>query len=94
MLVTPESLLEEIKERIEILIYLNIPPFGKEKYGVKDGTQLRVLKLCDMRYTIQDMSTELKATKKAISRAIEKLMKKGFIRSLKIKDKTVYVRAV
>lgn len=89
-----EKLLNEIKERLDILISLRVPLFDKNKYNLKDGTQLSVLKLCDMQHTQKDISSKLKKNKKAVSRAIEKLKKKGLVTSIKFAGKTVYLRIV
>ena len=69
-----------------------IPPFSKDKYDFKDGTQMDVLELCDLNYTQQDMSDKLKKTKKAIEKAIEKLKSKNLIRTVKRNNRNVYLR--
>ncbi|TKJ17585.1 hypothetical protein CEE44_03565 [Candidatus Woesearchaeota archaeon B3_Woes] len=69
-----------------------IPPFSKDKYNLKEGTQMDVLELCDLSCTQQDMASELKKTKKAISRAIEELKSKNLIRVVKRKDRNIYLR--
>jgi len=84
--------LEDIKEQLEIIISLMIPQFSKDKYDLKEGTQMAVLELCDLNYTQQEMSSKLKKTKKAIEKAIEKLKSRNLIRTVKRSDRTVYLR--
>ena len=84
--------IEDIKEQLDIIISLMIPQFSKDKYDLKEGTQLDVLELCDLSNTQQDMVEKLKKTRKAIEMSIEKLKKKNLIKSIKRKDKTVYLR--
>ncbi len=87
-----EQDLKDIKNQLEIIISLMVPAFSEEKYGIQKGTQLDVLKLCDLRYTQQEMASKLKKTKKAIERAIENLNSRDLIRSVKKGNRTVYLR--
>lgn len=87
-----EDILEEINEKMDIIISLMIPPFSEDRYELKGETQLKVLKLCDLKHTQQDMVKKLGKTKKSISRAIEELSKKNLIRSVHKEDKFVYLR--
>jgi hypothetical protein len=84
--------IKDIKEQLDIIISLMIPPFSKGDYETKEGTQTDVLKLCDLRYTQQEMATKLKKTKKSVSKAIEKLNSKNLIKSVKKNDRVVYLR--
>ncbi len=83
---------EDIKEQLDIIISLMIPPFSKDKYNLREGTQMEVLKLCDLNYTSQDMTNKLKKTQKAIDMALDKLKSKNLIRTVKRNNKNIYLR--
>ncbi len=87
-----EQDIKDIKEQLDIIISLMIPPFSESDCDIKKGTQTEVLKLCDLQYTQQEMATKLKNTKKAVQKAIEKLTAKNLIKSVKLGNRTVYLR--
>jgi DNA-binding MarR family transcriptional regulator len=87
-----EKILEEISEKLDIIISLMIPPFSEEKYDLKGDTQLAVLKLCDLNHTQKDISKKLGKTKKSIERAIQKLMAANLIKSVHKDNEVVYLR--
>ncbi|MCK4590074.1 MAG: hypothetical protein KAT77_06530 [Nanoarchaeota archaeon] len=87
-----EQDLKDIKEQLEIIISLMVPTFSEDSYGLQKGTQLDVLKLCDLQYTQQEIASKIKKTKKAVARAIENLSARGLIKSIKKGNRTVYLR--
>jgi len=87
-----EKQLEDIKEKLDIIISLMTPPFSEEKYDIKGESQLAVLKLCDGTNTKNDIVKKLGKTKKSIEMALDRLSKSGIIKTIKQKEKFVYLR--
>ena len=81
--------LEEIVDRFDILIELSVPPLNTEGLG---KTEAKILELCDMKHTANDMKKKLKKTKNLIDVTLHKLRSKGLIRSIKVGKKTYHVR--
>ena len=81
--------LEAIVDRLNILIELSVPPPKTEGMG---KTEAKVLELCDMKNTVDDMMKKLKKTRNVIDVRLHSLRKKGLIRSIKLGKKTYYVR--
>lgn len=88
------KLLEDIKDRLDILIFLSIPSFDESKYDFREDaqTQIEILKICEGKYSQEDMVKILDKTNKAVERALRKLIEKRLVKSMKLGDKTVYLR--
>lgn len=83
--------IDQIIERLDILIELMIPT-PKIEDSEPGETGLEVLKLCDTKHTIEDMMKKLKKNHNTIKMALRRLREKGVIRSIKIRNKTYYIR--
>jgi len=81
--------LEAIVDRLDILIELSVPPPKTEGMG---KTEAKVLELCDIKHTANDMMKKLKKTRTLIDVTLHNLRSKGFIRSVKVGKKTYHVR--
>jgi len=83
--------LDEIVERLNILVDLSVPPLNIE--GLKLGeVERQILELCDLKNTREDMASKLGKNLKHIDKTLTGLRNKGLIRSLKIAGKTCYIR--
>lgn len=83
--------LEQIVERLNILIELGIPEFKIE--GLKLGSVEKVvLKLCDLKHTRKEIVKKTRKTENQIDVTLNNLRRKKLIKSLKIGNKTFYVR--
>lgn len=83
--------LDQMIERMNILIELSIPPLNVE--GLKLGkVEEAVLGLCDLKNTANDMASKLGKTSTHIHKTISVLRDKNLVKSLKIGDKTYYIR--
>lgn len=81
--------LEEIVDRLNVLIELSVPPLKTEGLGKAEA---KVLELCDMKHTANDMMKKLKKTRNMIDFTLHKLRDKGLIRSIRIGKKKYHVR--
>lgn len=83
--------LGEMVERLDILIELSIPPMNLE--GLKLGeVEKSILELCDLKNTADDMASKLGKTTTHIHKTLSGLRDKNLIKSLKIGEKTFYIR--
>lgn len=85
------EILEQIAERLELLVALSIPPPDAEQFGLS-GVERQVFELCDMRHTADDIAKKLNKRRGHIDVTLTGLRKKGRVRSLRIGKKTYYVR--
>lgn len=84
--------LEQIIERLNILVELSVPPLNVE--GLRLGkVEKQVLELCDLKNTREDMTNKLGKKITHIDKTLSGLRGKGLVRSLKIGDKTFYIRS-
>lgn len=83
--------LDEIAERLTLLVELNVPPLNIE--GLKLGkVEKEVLSLCNLKHTTKDMSSKLRKKPGHIRKTLTGLRKKGLIRSVEIRGETYYMR--
>lgn len=83
------KILNSIDNKLSILINLQsitrkIPDLGKEEKSV--------LKLCNGKNSVEDMTKVTDKTRKNVEVTLSHLKKKGLIRSTQINKKTVYVK--
>ena len=83
--------LEQIAERLELLVALSIPPPDAEKFGLS-GVEKQAFELCDMRHTADDMAKKLNKRKGHVEVTLTRLRKKGVVQSIKIGKKAYHVR--
>lgn len=81
--------LNEINGKLTLLVNfqkksIKPPELGKE--------EKLLLKLCNGKNTVTDMTNSTKKTRKSIELILGRLRKKGMIRSTSINKKTVYVK--
>lgn len=81
--------IKRLENKLDILISL-------QKSSVKrpevSGEEKTVLKLCNGKYTIKEISDETDKTTNNVKVTLAHLKKKGLIKSTKINDKIVYVK--
>lgn len=83
--------LDQIVERLNVLIELSIPEFHIE--GLKLGSvEKTVLRLCDLKHTRKEIAKKTRKTENQIDVTLNSLRRKKLIKSLKIGNKTFYVR--
>jgi hypothetical protein len=81
--------LGQIVDRLNMLIELSVPPPKTEGLS---KTEAKVLEMCDMKNTANDMMKKLQKTRNAIDITLHNLRSKGLIRSIKVGKKTYHVR--
>lgn len=79
--------LKSIEKKLDILIKIqkSIAPVPK-----LDADERHVLKLCNSKYTVNDIVEQTKKTKGSVEVALSRLRSKGIIKSVKVKGKIVY----
>jgi len=82
---------DEVIEKLTLLVELSVPPFDLK--GLKLGpVEKRVLELCDLKHTRQEMASELKKSLNVIDQRLNKLKERGLIKSVKIGESIFYLR--
>jgi len=81
------SLLKSIEEKLDTLVNFQRTLMPKPKVGKEEK---KVLKLCDRKNTIAEMATKTGKTSNNVNFILTHLRRKGIIRSVKIKNRTVY----
>jgi predicted transcriptional regulator len=81
------KLVKNIDDKLDTLVnfqrtLLPTPKLGKE--------ERKVLKLCDRKNTIAEMATKTGKTSNNVNFILTKLRRRGVIRSVKVKNRTVY----
>ena len=83
--------MDRIVERMNILVELSIPPTTLE--GLKlGGVERAILELCDLKNTAEDKANKLGKTTTHVHKTLSGLRDKNLIESLKVGDKTYYMR--
>jgi len=83
------SLLKSIEEKMDTLVNLQRSLMPKPKLGKEEK---KVLKFCDRKNTIAEIATKTGKTSNNVNFLLTKLRSKGVIRSVKIRNRTVYER--
>jgi hypothetical protein len=81
------SLLKSIEEELDTLVNFQRTLMPKPKLGKEER---KVLKLCDRKNTIAEIATKTGKTSNNVNFILSQLRGKGTIRSVKIKNRTVY----
>lgn len=81
------SLLKSIEEKLDTLVNFQRTLMPKPKLGKEER---KILKLCDRKNTIGEMATKTEKTSNNVNFLLTTLRRKGIIRSVKIKGRTVY----
>lgn len=82
-------LLKSIERKLDVLIKLLKVSMPKPKITSEER---KILKLCDKKHTIDDIVKETGKTRNNVKVTLTHLRNKGVIKTIKIKDKTVYQR--
>jgi Fic family protein len=87
-----EQLLEEIRDRLDVIAQLLVSPVLSLEPPVKGKTQRAVLELCDLTHTREEISQELGISLNNVDVTLNALRAKRVIKSIQIGGKTYYVR--
>jgi Fic family protein len=82
-------LLKSIEEKLDTLVNFQRTMMPKPKLGKEER---KVLKLCDRKNTIAEIATKTGKTNNNVNFMLTQLRRKGVIRSVKIRNRTVYER--
>ena len=83
--------LDQVIERLDLLVILNIPPARLAGGGAAAAEQ-EVLQLCDMGNTAEGIAKKLRKSKHSIENLLSSLRKKGLVVSARREGDTVYAR--
>src|SRR2546428_13174044 len=83
------SAIRRLENKLDILISLQK---SSTKRPEVHGEEQAILKLCNGKYTIQDMADKSKKTTKNVRVTLAHIKKKGLIKSTRINEKLVYVK--
>jgi len=82
---------DDVIEKLGLLVELSVPPFDPK--GLTLGpVEERVLELCDLKHTRQEMASELKKSLNVIDQRLNKLRERRLIKSVQIGGDTLYLR--
>jgi len=81
--------LRRIESKLDVLVRLQKASMPKQK---TTPTEKEILKLCDMKHTIQDIVKETGKNESNVNRLLSELRKKVLIKSVKMNRKLVYKR--
>jgi DNA-binding CsgD family transcriptional regulator len=81
------TLLKSIDEKLDTLVNFQRTLMPKPKLTKEEK---KILKLCDRKNTISEIATKTGKTSNNVNFLLTQLRRKGIIRSVKIKDRTVY----
>jgi len=81
--------LKNIEAKLDTLVRLQLANMPKPKITQAEKD---ILRFCDKKHTINDIAKETKKTPSNVKSILTRLRKKALIRSVKVKDKTVYER--
>jgi DNA-binding transcriptional ArsR family regulator len=79
--------LKDIQDRLDIIISVQKATMPKPKITVEEK---KILKLCDKKHTAEEIATATNKTENNVNVTLSRLRDKGLIRSVEIKDRTVY----
>jgi len=83
------DLVKSIDDKLDTLVNFQRNLMPKPKLGEEEK---KMLKLCDRKNTIVEMATKTGKTSNNVNFLLTQLRRKGVIRSVKIKNRTVYER--
>lgn len=81
--------LKSIERKLDVLVKLLKASMPKPKITPEER---KILELCDKKHTINDIVKETGKTRNNVKVILTHLRNKGVIKTIKIKDKTVYQR--
>lgn len=81
--------IKRLENKLDILISLQRSSVKRPEVS---GEEKTILKLCNGKYTIQEIARETNKTTNNVKVTLAHLKKKGLIKSTKINDKLVYVK--
>lgn len=81
--------IKRLEQKLDIMISLQKSSIKRPKVS---GEEKTILKLCNGKHMIQDMVRTTNKTTNNVKVTLTHLKKKGLIKSVKIKNKLVYVR--
>jgi Fic family protein len=81
------NLLKSIDDKLDTLVDFQRTLMPKPRIGKEEK---KILKLCDRKNTIIEMATKTGKTSNNVNFLLTQLRRKGIIRSVKIKNRTVY----
>jgi hypothetical protein len=81
------DLVKSIDDKLDTLVNFQRTLMPKPHLGKEEK---KVLKLCDRKNTIEEMATKTGKTSNNVNFLLTQLRRKGIIRSVKIKNRTVY----
>lgn len=83
--------LDEIVERLDLLVELSIPSPKTESVRLSKREQA-VYALCDMQHERREMAKTLGKSPNLVSVTLDALKKKGLVRSMSVAGRTCYLR--
>ncbi|MBU0529146.1 hypothetical protein KKF86_05240 [bacterium] len=83
--------LDIIIEKMDLLIQI-LTSKSQIPEDVTGKTQIDILELCNMENSPSEMMQKLNLSKKSVEMALSRLRKNNIIKSIKTKNKTVYLR--